>query len=210
MLLYSAELRNLSPAVPQGVGVMLDWQAGVLTLQFEDKGKVTGQIIARTKVKDKASLALWLYNGVTSDVYVKDMLGNLTFPKIANSNVVKSSVPEFDVGIYTSGLYRTPEVDHVRVALGFSPNARQFGDLIASCVGVVDAASTGVTFGQGAGFYMYGDTWPVNDATNFVGSQWTNYGNLNQYVPEKVLATFNSKTFTQYLLNSKLPSVPPV
>ena len=58
MLLYSAELRNLSPAVPQGVGVMLDWQAGVLTLQFEDKGKVTGQIIARTKVKDKASLAL--------------------------------------------------------------------------------------------------------------------------------------------------------
>lgn len=42
MLLYSAELRNLSPAVPQGVGVMLDWQAGVLTLQFEDKGKVTG------------------------------------------------------------------------------------------------------------------------------------------------------------------------
>ncbi len=70
---------------------------------------MTGQIIARTKVKDKASLALWLYNGVTSDVYVKDMLGNLTFPKIANSNVVKSSVPEFDVGIYTSGLYRTDD-----------------------------------------------------------------------------------------------------
>ena len=44
MLLYSAERRNLLPAVPQGVGVMLDWQAGVLTLQFEDKGKVTGQI----------------------------------------------------------------------------------------------------------------------------------------------------------------------
>ena len=42
MLLYSAERRNLLPAVPQGVGVMLDWQAGVLTLQFEDKGKVTG------------------------------------------------------------------------------------------------------------------------------------------------------------------------
>ena len=34
MLLYPAELRNLSQAVPQGVGVMLDWQAGVLTLQF--------------------------------------------------------------------------------------------------------------------------------------------------------------------------------
>ena len=171
---------------------------------------MTGQIIARTKVKDKASLALWLYNGVTSDVYVKDMLGNLTFPKIANSNVVKSSVPEFDVGIYTSGLYRTPEVDHVRVALGFSPNERQFGYLIASCVGVVDTASTGVTFGQGAGFYMYGDTWPGVTEANSEGTQWTDYINLNQYVPEKVLATFDSKTFTQYLLNSKLPSIPPV
>ena len=59
------------------------------------------------------------------------MLGNLTFPNIANSNVVKSSVPEFDVGIYTSGLYRTTAVDHVRVALGFSPNARQFGLLFS-------------------------------------------------------------------------------
>ena len=42
MLLYATELRKLSPAVPLGIGVVLDWQAGVLTLQFEDKGKVTG------------------------------------------------------------------------------------------------------------------------------------------------------------------------
>ena len=182
----------------------------MLALQFEDKGQVIGQIIARTKVQDRASLALWLYSGTTSDVYVKDLLGNLTFPKIAGSNVVKSGVAEFDVGIYTSGLYRTPATDHIHVALGFAPNARQFGSIIASCLGVVDEASSGVTFGQGAGFYMYGDGWPEPGTPNSEGSQWTDYCDLNQYVPEKVLATFNSKTFTQYLLNSKLPSVPPV